>query len=229
MRYTRSKFWLTAILLFLIMIKAKSQEKTYSYLALGDSYTIGESVDASMRWPVQLVNQVNRQGHGFSIEQPEIIATTGWTTQELRKAIAERKPKKDYDLVSLLIGVNNQYRGYPLEDYPTEFRSLLETAIEHAAGDASRVFVVSIPDYAFTPFGASKREEITKGIDEYNEINKRISEELDVRYFNITPISRKGLDDKALVANDKLHPSAIQYSQWVELILSNDIFIDLLK
>ncbi|MEM9391357.1 MAG: SGNH/GDSL hydrolase family protein [Bacteroidota bacterium] len=203
-----------------------SQEKKYSYLALGDSYTIGESVGEAMRWPVQLVDRLNNANYDFKIAAPKIIATTGWTTQELKAAITEEKPARDYDFVSLLIGVNNQYRKYPLSDYPSEFESLLKIAIEHAGGNKNKVIVVSIPDYGYTPFGQPRQSEISKGIDDYNSVNKRISKKYGVKYYNITPISRNGLKYTDLVADDKLHPSGKQYSLWVDFILEDK---DLLK
>lgn len=223
----RPTILLTSLLFLVHMHTGYGQKKIYSYLALGDSYTIGESVAESKRWPVQLVNQVNAKDLDFKIADPKIIATTGWTTQELKKAIYEEKPVKGYDFVSLLIGVNNQYRGYPTEDYPGEFKSLLDIAIEHASGDEQKVIVVSIPDYGYTPFGEPKKAAISKGIDDYNRINKEISSEYGVKYYDITPISRKGLDDTDLVAGDKLHPSGKQYGLWVDLILKDESLLDI--
>ncbi|MGD1959980.1 MAG: SGNH/GDSL hydrolase family protein [Fulvivirga sp.] len=217
---------LLSSLLFLITMQTSfSQEKIYSYLALGDSYTIGESVSEAMKWPVQLVSRLNNAGYGFKIADPKIIATTGWTTQELKAAILEEKPAKDYDFVSLLIGVNNQYRKYPLDDYPSEFESLLKIAIEHAGGHKHKVIVVSIPDYGFTPFGKSKQPIISKGIDDYNLINQRITKDYGIKYYSITSISRNGLKDAGLIANDKLHPSGKQYSLWVDLILEDEALV----
>lgn len=199
---------------------------TLTYLALGDSYTIGHSVSEQERWPVQLVDMLNRSDHKAVLEHPDIIAKTGWTTQELRNAVEDQNKSRDYGLVSLLIGVNNQYRGYPLEDYPSEFEMLLNIAIAHAGGDRSRVFVVSIPDYGYTPFGQSSREKITTEIDAYNEINKRITQEKDIKYIYITDISRRGLDDPSLVAEDGLHPSGRQYQLWVQKMLSDSSFFE---
>jgi lysophospholipase L1-like esterase len=187
------------------------------FLALGDSYTIGEAVAESDRWPVQLVNQLRKKG--FKADDPKIIATTGWRTDDLKKAILEQNPSKDYNLVSLLIGVNNQYQGKSAESYAPEFQELLRMAIEFAGGDKSRVFVVSIPDYGFTPFGQEKKEGISMAIDEFNTVNKKITQSLGVKYFNITDISRKGFEDPELVAADGLHPSGKMYTLWVERIL----------
>ncbi len=188
-----------------------------TYLALGDSYTIGESVAEKERYPNQLAEALKEKG--FYVSSLKNIACTGWTTDELRKGIdAENIESNKYDMVSLLIGVNNQYRNRPVEQYKTEFTNLLNDAIRYANGNKKRVFVVSIPDYAYTPFGGGK-ESISKGIDEYNAANRQITEAAGILYINITPISREGLKDPSLVAGDKLHPSAKQYSQWTGLML----------
>jgi len=196
---------------------AQTTNEPISYLALGDSYTIGESVTESERWPVQLAKALNERG--IQVEPPVIIATTGWRTDNLKNAINIAQPKKNYGLVSLLIGVNNQYQGKPADQYAIEYEDLLKTAIALAAGKEENVFVVSIPDYGYTPFGKSKQEQITKALDEFNSINKRITEAYGITYVNITDISRKGFDDPELVAADGLHPSGKQYALWVERIL----------
>ncbi|MBX2916504.1 MAG: SGNH/GDSL hydrolase family protein [Cyclobacteriaceae bacterium] len=183
------------------------------FLALGDSYTIGESVAEAERWPNQLAVKLK-------IPQPKIIATTGWRTDNLTDAIEAEGLKPEYDLVSLLIGVNNQYQGKPIEVYEREFEVLLQTAIKLAKGKKKNVFVVSIPDYGYTPFGKAKQEKISLELDQYNTINKRIAARYGVYYFDITPISRKGLEDAELIAGDGLHPSGKMYGQWVELIYS---------
>ena len=190
---------------------------TKTFLALGDSYTIGESVAEDQRWPVQLVTALHKQD--LSFESPEIIATTGWRTDQLKEAIESHDLPRNYDFVSLLIGVNNQYQGRSVPQYEKEFSQLLQMAIEHAGGDKSRVFVLSIPDYGFTPFGKDKQQTISKEIDEFNEVNRRITEMNGVAYINITDISRRGLKDPKLVASDGLHPSADMYRLWVERIL----------
>lgn len=189
-------------------IISKGQAK---FLALGDSYTIGESVDPNQRWPNQLAAKLK-------LPAPEIIATTGWRTDQLMKAIADADLIPEYALVSLLIGVNNQYQGKPIEIYEREFEELLQSAINLAKGKKKNVFVVSIPDYGYTPFGEAKQEKISAELDQYNAINKRITTRYGIRYFDITPISRKGLEDTTLVATDGLHPSGKMYAQWVELI-----------
>jgi lysophospholipase L1-like esterase len=198
-------------------VMAQPDTKNKKFLALGDSYTIGESVGEEQRWPVQLANALNKKGNSF--QSPRIIATTGWRTDDLKRAIIAANPEKNYDLVSLLIGVNNQYQGKSSKDYIPEFEELLNMAIAFAGGDKSKVFVVSIPDYGFTPFGKEKQKKISEELDEFNRINKMISDKYQVSYFNITPISRKGFDDPELVAADNLHPSGKQYSKWVEVIL----------
>lgn len=196
-----------------------TQPEVISYLALGDSYTIGESVAEQERYPLQLADSLRQMG--FDIMPPEIVAKTGWSTSQLSDGIAEAGIQGGtYGLVSLLIGVNNQFRNQPIEAYPPEFTSLLDLAIEFAGGDTSRVFVLSIPDYAFTPFGNGDPE-ISQGIDEYNAINRQLSESYGIRYFDITPISREGISQPELVAPDGLHPSGEQYRRWVGLMLED--------
>ncbi len=186
------------------------------FLALGDSYTIGESVQPHERWPVLLCETLTLKGG--HCESPQIIATTGWRTDDLKNAIISNNPPKDFDLVSLLIGVNNQYQGRSAGSYAPEFEELLQMAVALAGGNKSNVFVVSIPDYGFTPFGKEKQSTITREIDQFNKVNREISEKFDVRYFNITPLSRLAKEDPELVAEDGLHPSGKQYRQWAKLI-----------
>ena len=194
-----------------------SEMDTLSYLALGDSYTIGESVDEKDRWPVQLTTRL--KNGGVDIGDPRIIARTGWTTNELKAAINGSELNAPYDLVSLLIGVNNQYRGYPIAQQKKEFEELLKMAIDFAGGDTSRVFVVSIPDWGVTPFAEGRdRDQIAEDIDQYNLVNYEITQSFNVQYFNITPISRDAKNDLSLVAGDGLHPSGEMYTKWVELI-----------
>jgi lysophospholipase L1-like esterase len=189
-------------------------------LALGDSYTIGESVALSSRWPMQLVDSLQKRG--IDCLQPKIIATTGWRTDNLKQAISKTKFKgEEFNLVSLLIGVNNYYQGKSVESYAPEFEELLITAIQLAGGDKTAVFVLSIPDYGFTPFGKEKQQKISEGIDAYNAVNKSITEKYGIKYYDITGISRRGLAEADLVASDGLHPSEKMYSEWVKLILSD--------
>jgi lysophospholipase L1-like esterase len=210
------------LLLITVSFYAMSQNvkshDTVRMLALGDSYTICESVDAEYRWPVQLMAALEKKG--YKTQPPKIIATTGWRTDDLKNAIIGEKPNTNYNLVSLLIGVNNQYQGKSAASYEPEFEELLTMAIRFAGNNKENVFVVSIPDYGFTPFGRSKREIISKEIDEFNWINKKITEKLGVKYFYITDLTREGLEDPSLVASDGLHPSAKMYSLWVDRIAS---------
>ena len=193
------------------------------FLALGDSYTIGESVTVDERWPMQLMDSLHRRG--LDCLKPNIIATTGWRTDDLDHAMRKAKLKPDYNLVSLLIGVNNYFQGKTVESYAPEFEALLRKAIDLAGGNKSHVFVLSIPDYGYTPFGKDKQEKISSGIDTFNEMNKSITGKLGVKYYSITEISRRGLKETDLVAADGLHPSGKQYSEWVKLIL-NDMTVE---
>jgi lysophospholipase L1-like esterase len=195
---------------------AQQAAKPMKYLALGDSYTIGESVAEAERWPNQLVDSLVKKGSHLS--KPTIIAATGWRTDDLKNAMTAAHLKNEYQFVTLLIGVNNQYQGKSSVVYAAEFEDVLKWAIRLAEGKQKRVVVVSIPDYGFTPFGKPKQETITKAIDEFNEINRRISQQHGVQYVNITDLSRNGLKDPLLVAADGLHPSGKMYSYWVEAI-----------
>lgn len=187
------------------------------FLALGDSYTIGESVPQNKRWPVQLVDELNQQG--FKVAVPKIIAQTGWRTDNLIQAIKEDDSLLSrYDLVSLLIGVNNQYQGKDIAIYKEEFETLLTTAIQMAGNNPGNVFVVSIPDYGKTPFGAQNEQKIEEEINSYNNINKAISEKFEVAYVDITPFSRQAKERSELIAEDNLHPSGLMYTGWVELM-----------
>jgi len=212
------KLYLTPLLLIFIATISCAQKNKITYLALGDSYTIGESVSEDLRWPVQLTKELNDSG--ISVNKPEIIAKTGWTTDELQVAIAKQKPKNNFDLVSLLIGVNNQYRGYPIEQYKKEFTELLKQAISFANNDPKNVFVVSIPNYGVTPFGMEKGEDkIRQELLIYDSIADSISSEFDIPFINITPVSEKAKSDASYIASDQLHPSGKQYTEWVEVIL----------
>lgn len=195
----------------------KTMDNELKYLALGDSYTIGESVSESQRWPVQLVEKLRNTGK--KIAPPKIIAKTGWTTDELKARIIKENVIEKFDLVSLLIGVNNQYRGRNAEEFRKEFVDLLETAIQFADNNKNRVFVVSIPDWGVTPFGLnSSRPDISKSIDLFNAICKAETEKRGILYIDITPISRKAPDDASLIAEDGLHPSGKMYQMWTEKI-----------
>src|SRR6201995_3736007 len=164
---------LLILVLTLITTTAMSQSPI-KYLALGDSYTIGESVTEAERWPVQLAEALRKKGR--NIEAPKIIATTGWRTDNLGNAINIANLKPEYGLVSLLIGVNNQYQGKPIDQFRKEFEELLNISIRLAQGKKENVFVVSIPDYGYTPFGKANQKTISKELDDYNEISKVITE-----------------------------------------------------
>jgi len=194
-------------------------KKAYTYLALGDSYAIGQSVLSSENFPNQTVQLLNQQNYNF--KSPEILATTGWTTDELQTNINSHTFTLPYDFVSLLIGVNNQYRGRSVENYKPEFESLLKQAIQFAGGNANRVIVVSIPDWGVTPFANGRdRAQIAKEIDDYNAANKYISVIYKVNYIDITPGSREAATDLSLVAGDGLHPSAKEYARWAQKVFT---------
>lgn len=195
-----------------------SSNAKYSYLALGDSYTIGESVPVEKRWPVQLVERLNEQG--YEVAPPKIVAKTGWTTMNLIRGIeSEINVQRDFDLVSILIGVNNQYQNKTLSEFETELNEVFRKAIFHSRNLEKGVFAVSIPDYGATPFGAANAQEIGLEIDEFNAIFRKVAAEYNVDFYNITPISRQGLENPELVANDDLHPSGLMYQYWVDQII----------
>ncbi|WP_425391363.1 SGNH/GDSL hydrolase family protein [Ekhidna sp.] len=188
----------------------------FVHLALGDSYTIGEAVNVDERWPVQLAHRLRQDS--IKID-PVIVATTGWTTDELMSGIVKADVEGTYDFVSLLIGVNNQYRGYPIDQYEREFKELLDQAIKFAGGNPYHVMVVSIPDYGVTTFAQKKMldpDKIASELDNYNAIAEKISKLRDVKFIDITPISRKAKDDTSLIASDGLHPSGEMYKMWVD-------------
>jgi lysophospholipase L1-like esterase len=188
------------------------------YLALGDSYTIGEGVAPEQRWPAQLVARLRAEG--LDVAGPEIIARTGWTTAELDTAIDQSPPQGGYDLVSLLIGVNNQFRGLSIDDYRNQFGALLDRSIEFAGGDPSRVIILSIPDWGVTPFGATHDPAQVAGeIDAFNAVALEETTSRGAQFVDITPISRRAADDLTLLAADGLHPSDEMYREWVELVL----------
>lgn len=190
---------------------------TLRFLALGDSYTIGERVAEAERWPVVLARTL-RAG-GLDVATPQIVARTGWTTDELDAAITEIAPQGPYALVTLLVGVNNQYRGRPLAEYRTQFQGLLGRAVGFAGGDARRVVVVSIPDWGVTPFGqqdARGAATIGREIDAFNAVAKQEAEARGAAYVDVTALSRTTA--RALVAPDGLHPSGAQYALWADAL-----------
>lgn len=187
------------------------------YLALGDSYTIGEGVADGERWPVQLAHALRADGLG--VDDPQIIATTGWTTEELQAAIDRAAPTPGFDLVTLLIGVNNQYRGRPLEEYLRQFQGLLEHAIALAGGRARRVVVLSIPDWGVTPFAAASGRDtarIATEIDAFNREARIACQRLHVAFVDVTTVSRQHGAEAAMLVADGLHPSGAMYRLWMQ-------------
>jgi lysophospholipase L1-like esterase len=185
------------------------------YLALGDSYTIGQSVAMNERFPAQVTTQLRNSG--IDMADPLYIATTGWTTLNLQAAITTQNPQSPFDAVTLLIGVNDQYQTHDTTNYRNNFTLLLNKAISLAGNKKERVFVVSIPDYSVTPFAASyDKAQISREIDWFNAINKDVSLSFGVSYTDITPGSREGATNPALIANDGLHPSGLEYKKWAE-------------
>jgi uncharacterized membrane protein YfcA/lysophospholipase L1-like esterase len=190
----------------------------FRILSLGDSYTIGEAVTEAERWPLQLAELLRQRG--AEVESPRIIARTGWTTMDLQAAINEAELEPAYDLVTLLIGVNNQYQGRSLEEYRQGFAALLERAITLAGSDASRVLVLSIPDYGVTPFASEMDPAaISAELEQFNAANLEITTRAGVAYVDITPISLRAAEDPSFVAGDGLHPSGAMYQAWAELAL----------
>lgn len=189
-----------------------------TYLALGDSYTIGQGVSIAERFPVQTATLL--RGNGINIINPQIIATTGWTTIRLQEALRVQAPVGPFDVVSLLIGVNDQFQGLPLDGYKTRFRELLQESIRLAGNRPERVFVLSIPDYSVTPFAQNfDRERISREIDAFNLANKEISLSRGVHYLDITPSTREAASNPALIASDGLHPSGTEYAKWANRLL----------
>ncbi len=195
-----------------------------SYLALGDSYTIGEGVEPEGRWPMQLAHALRAQG--IPLADPRIIATTGWTTDELSDAIDAAEPLGTFDFASLLIGVNNQYRGRDAAQYRDDFSALLDRAIGLANKRADRVLVLSIPDWGVTPFAIQSgrdRDQIARELDDYNAAACEACAARGVAFVDITPASRARGGEDAMLADDGLHPSAAMYSQWTQLALPEAI------
>ena len=195
----------------------------YNYLALGDSYTIGESVPLNKSFPYQVVQLLRKKE--FNFNAPEIIAKTGWTTEELQDAMSKVTLLSKYDFVTLLIGVNNQYRGGDAIEYKQQYEEILKKAIELANSKKDHVIIVSIPDYSVTTHAETMdTEKISREIEVFNSINKALSIQYKVQYVDITPGSKSVKNDPSLIAQDGLHPSEKQYAVWakkiVELIAS---------
>ena len=206
---------LILILTLLVGLEVSAQE----YLALGDSYTIGERVLVSERWPNQLVEAL--KGSQIEVDSAKIIAKTGWTTAELNDGIKAKNNKIQYDLVSLLIGVNNQYRGQSIERFEQELIQLIDKAIRFSKQGHKNVFLVSIPDWGVTPFAKNNDRDgvqIGKEIEAYNAIVAKQAQEFDVPFIDITPISKRAKNDPSLLAEDQLHPSGKMYTLWVDQI-----------
>ena len=232
MSLSNSKMKHTLIALFICSLMACKHESlemintlpptipdTLSYLALGDSYTIGQGVLPNERYPNLLADTLGQLG--IPMHEPQIIAQTGWTTANLITAINNAQINTTFDFVSLLIGVNNQYQHKPITEYQQQFEQLLQKAIVFANNDTSKVVVLSIPDYGYTPFGQANQATISAQIAEFNAINKAIANAYGVQYFDITPISQQALLQPNLVATDELHPSGVMYKQWVALMINN--------
>ena len=190
---------------------------TYTWLALGDSYTIGQSVTEEERFPAQTISILKNNNLFF--KAPKYIATTGWTTLNLLDAIASQTPQGPYDVVSLLIGVNDQYQHFDTGGYRTHFLQCLQNAIALAGNKTNHVFVVSIPDYSVTPFAQnSDTAQIRTELDEFNAINKEITLSYNISYTDITPSTRDAKNDASLIAGDGLHPSGKEYAKWAALL-----------
>jgi lysophospholipase L1-like esterase len=199
----------------------KSTTMTYTYLALGDSYTIGEQVLQANNFPYQTVQLL--RSSGLAITAPEIIATTGHTTDELQSDIKNTTTLPQYDFVSVLIGVNNQYRGRTIENFTLEFTQILQKAIEFAGGNPNHVFVLSIPDWGVTPYALEKDvNKIATEIDAFNGVCKNVAEQNATHFIDITTSQRLDGNKEAYLAPDLLHPSSLEYSKWA-IALSNKI------
>ena len=191
-----------------------------SFLALGDSYTIGEAVDEEGRWPNQLASRMKTSNINV-----QIVATTGWTTNELAEGIAQANITETFDLVSLLIGVNNQYRGLSIQDFEIELRELCLAAIDFSKNGSSNVIILSIPDWSAFPFAEGRDiNKISKEIDAFNKVVQKTANEFNLKFFDITDISRQASSNKSLIAEDLLHPSKEMYKLWVDKILASKEF-----
>lgn len=196
----------------------------YRYLALGDSYTIGEGVAISQRYPILLTQSLRKEG--LRIADPVIIARTGWTTDELSAGIDAANPSGTFELVTLLIGVNDQFRGRSIEEYRVQFIAVLNKAIVLTGEKPNRVIVISIPDWSVTPAASGQNEQrIASEIDALNKINREESQKLGARYVNVTELSRLAIEDKSLITRDGLHFTGEMYSMWLPPLLSEALEI----
>lgn len=187
------------------------------YIALGDSYTIGQDVATDQRFPAQTV-AILRQLN-ISVNDPQYIANTGWTTENLNSSLNQQDPQGPYDVVTLLIGVNDQYQRMDTGGYRTRFTQLLLKSLQLAGNDHKHVFILSIPDYSVTPFvHQSDKARVRREIDLFNLVNKDVAQKNNVNYLDITPSSREAENDRSLIANDGLHPSGKEYKKWAEML-----------
>ena len=201
-------------------MKEKKAMTGKTYLALGDSYTIGEGVEVKERWPNQLTERLRSQG--IEMQDPLIIGKTGWRVDEtLKEAQNEIVATEKYDLVSILIGVNNKYQKKTLESFESDFRKMIDFALLHCKKSKNSLFVVSIPDYGVTPFAGENGESVSKDLKLWNDKIQSVCKELNIDFFNITPLSQKAKNDPTLLVEDGLHPSGKMYTQWVNLFGSS--------
>jgi lysophospholipase L1-like esterase len=188
------------------------------FLALGDSYTIGERVAPAARWPAQLAALL--RARGVAVAEPEIVARTGWTVDDLAAALEEAEPSGPYDLVTLQIGVNDEYRGRAAEVYRGEFRVMLRRAVAYAGGRSERVLVLSIPDWSVTPFAARRsRPDVAAEVERFNAVNREEATRAGARWVDVSAESRDAARDPALLADDGLHPAPAMYAAWARLAL----------
>lgn len=195
---------------------------TLHYLALGDSYTVGEGVKYSENFPSQLTEQVNAlHGDSLYLRPPTIVAQIGWTAAELGQRLEQENLRPSYDVITLLIGANNQYQSQAFSKFEEDYTALLKFALSKTEGDSSRLVLISIPDYTYTPFGQDNGDpaRTSTEIDKYNAYIEQQAAMLRLPFVNITDISREGLDKPELVASDELHPSEQMYARWVERLL----------
>lgn len=186
-----------------------------NYLALGDSYTIGQGVSEAERYPNQ--TRVLLQNEGFDFRAPSLIAVTGWTTVQLQSAIDAQQLADTFDIVTLLIGVNDQYQHLSIDGYRQRFQTLLNKAVQLAGNRAQRVIVLSIPDYSVTPFAQySDRDRIRREIDAFNQVNREVTLARGAQYLDITASTREAAGDRSLLAADGLHPSGKEYAKWAQ-------------
>lgn len=231
-RFKNSPLYFTIFLSILVGVlfisSTKPKKKMHTYLALGDSYTIGELVPYKDNFPH--ITQRLLLKNGLSITEPVIVATTGWTTDELQAAIMERNISGTYDIVTLLIGVNNQYRGRSIENYSTEYEQLLKQAIHFAGNRPDHVFVLSIPDWGVTPFAADRdAAKIAVEIDAFNAAKKTITDKYNCHYIDITPSTRRNGKNPDYLASDGLHPSEKEYAIWSDLLAKEIIKSNIIK